>query len=38
MTNPTKNFEKGRIEINVVLPLCLENTARHPFTVAPSIS
>jgi hypothetical protein len=26
---PTKNCQKGRIEINFFLPLCLGNTARH---------
>ena len=28
--NATKNGPKERIEINVVLPFCLGNTARHP--------
>jgi hypothetical protein len=28
--NSTKNCQKGRTEINFVLPLCLGNTVRHP--------
>jgi hypothetical protein len=34
--SPTKNCQKGRIEMDSVLPLCLGNTARHLQLLHPS--
>jgi hypothetical protein len=34
--NTTQNCQKGKIEINFVLPLCLGNAVRHPQLLHPS--
>jgi hypothetical protein len=36
LINTTKNYQKGKIEINFVLPLCLGNTARYLQLLHPS--